>query len=250
MLPSVVRSFQILSAVCLLTAASVVRAQTPLTTCGAVDIDGPSEAEPGTPLVFKAKITGTMNSTKPEFKWKVSAGTITSGEGTEEIIVDSTGLGGVELIATVELSGAPPGCKGSASKTTKVKVVPIACGLPLDEYGDIRFEDEKARLDNFAIQLSNEPLSSGQILMYAGQKTFKNEAAERLARAKSYLVKVRETDPNRIVTLDCGFRKDLSIRLIIVPSGVRPPGCDDFLQIPFSEVRFTKPRPKSSKRRR
>ena len=26
-----------------------------------------------------------------------------------------------------------------------------------DEYGDIRFNDEKARLDNYAIQLQNEP---------------------------------------------------------------------------------------------
>jgi hypothetical protein len=245
-----VRSIQILSVLLSLMLASAVSGQTPLTPCATLDIDGPSEVEPGAPVMFKAKITGTSHTTKPEFNWQVSVGTITSGQGTEEIAVDSTGLGGLELIATVELSGAPPGCKNSASKTTQVKMAPVACGLPLDEYGDIRFEDEKARLDNFAIQLLNDSLASGTILMYAGQETFKNEAAERLARAKSYLIKVRDTDPNRIVTLDCGFRTELSIRLIIVPLGAALPVCEDFLQVPFSEVKFTKSRPKSSKKRR
>ena len=29
--------------------------------------------------------------------------------------------------------------------------------MKFDEYGNIRFNDEKARLDNYAIQLQNEP---------------------------------------------------------------------------------------------
>ena len=32
-----------------------------------------------------------------------------------------------------------------------------ADAVRFDEYGNIRFNDEKARLDNFAIQLQNEP---------------------------------------------------------------------------------------------
>jgi hypothetical protein len=149
----------------------------------------------------------------------------------------------------VELAGAPPGCKGSASRTTQVKAPAIVCGIPFDVYGDLTFEDEKARLDNFAIQLSQVPQLSGQILMSAGQETFKNETTERLARAKSYLVNVRNTDPNRIVTTDCGFTKELIIRLYIVPIAVPPPSCGYSIEIPVSEVRFTKRRPRSSKRR-
>jgi len=243
-----VRSAHILSIVLLLASASVIRAQTPLT-CGTVTIDGPSEVEQGTPMVFKAKITGMIHPTKPEFKWKLSAGTITTGQGTEEIVVDSTGLGGQVVTATVELSGVPQGCK-AASRATQVKGPAIACFLPFDRYGDLRFEDEKARLDNFAIQISNEPLSIGQILMAAGQETFENETRDRLARAKSYLVNVRGIDPNRILTLDCGFTHELNIQLSIFPAGVFPLTCDDSIEIPFSEVKFTKSRPKSSKRRR
>jgi len=243
------KSIQILSVFLFLTLASVVSAQTPLT-CGIVDIDGPSEVESGTPLVFKAKVIGISHTTKPEFKWTVSAGTITTGQGTEEISVASVLLGGQEVTATVELSGAPPGCKRSASRTTSIKAPLMVCGRAFDEYGDISFEDERARLDNFAIQLFNQPLSVGQIIMSAGQTTFENEATERLARAKSYLVKVREADPNRIITTDCGFTKELSIRLYIVGPGVTPASCDNSIEVPFSAVKFTKPRPKSSKRRR
>ena len=243
------RSIQILSVFFLLTLASVVRAQTPLT-CGIVDIDGPSEGVPGTPLVFKAKITGLTHMTKPEFKWTLSAGTIMAGQGTAEITVDTAGLGGLEVIATAELSGAPIGCNGSASRTTQIEPPPFTCGLRFDEYGDIKFEDEKARLDNFAIQLSDFPLSSGYILMSAGQETFENEATERLDRAKSYMVNVREIDPNRVVTLDCGFTSDLTVKFYVAPLGATPPACSIFQEISFSEVKFTKLRPAASKKQR
>ena len=244
-----VRSVPLLSLFLLLTLASAVRAQTP-PTCGIVEIEGPSEVDPGTPLVLKVKTTGNIHTTKPEFKWTVSAGEITAGQGTEEITIDTVGLGGLELVATVELSGAPESCKASASRTTRVKVPPPVCGLAFDSFGDIALDDEEARLDNFAIQLSNVPLTSGQIIMSAGQVTFKNEAMERMARAKSYLVNVREIDPNRILTTDCGFTKELNIRFYVIPVGVAPLTCDTSLELPFSEVKFTKRRPKSSKRLR
>jgi len=244
-----VRSIQILPVVLLLTLASIVRSQTP-PTCGVVDIDGPSEVQPNTPLVLKVRIAGPIHTTKPEFQWTASVGTITAGQGTSEITLDTTGLSGQAVTVTVALSGAQLSCKDSASKTIQVNVLPFVCGLPFDRYGDIKFDDEKARLDNFAIQLSSEPLSSGHILMSAGQETFKNEAAERLARAKSYLADVREIDPNRIVTTDCGFTQELELTLYILPAGATPPSCDIFTEIPFSEVKFTKPRPKSSKTRR
>jgi len=239
------RSIQILSVFLLLTLASAISAQTPLT-CGIEDVDGPSEVDAGMPLRFKAKISGMSHIARPEFKWYVSAGTIMVGQGTDEITVDTTGLGGVVLTATVELSGAPLGCKGPASSTTQVKKS-FVCSLAFDQYGDIKFEDEKARLDNFAIQVSNLELSTGYILMSAGKETFEKEVAEHLARVQSYLVDFREIDRNRIVTVDCGFSQDLTIHLYIVPPGTPIPACSNS-EVPFSEVKFTKPRPKSSKK--
>jgi hypothetical protein len=240
------RWIHILSISLLVALTSVVSAQSP-TTCGIVGVDGPpDDLESGTVLVFLVKITNTSN---PQLKWTVSAGTINSGQGTEVITVDSTGLGGQEVTATAELIGAPSGCNSSASTKTRLKLPRPPDGCPFDEYGDISFIDEQARLDNFAIQILNYPQSSGQIRMFAGQKTFKREAAYRLNRARSYLVNVRGVDSSRIVTIDCGFATDLSVSLMVVPPGARFLECNNYVQIPLSEVKFTKPRPKSSKRR-
>ena len=35
---------------------------------------------------------GMLHTTKPEFKWTVSVGTITQGQGTDEITVNTAGL--------------------------------------------------------------------------------------------------------------------------------------------------------------
>ena len=226
------RSIQILSIVFMLALASAVSAQIS-EPCGIVEIDGPSNVDVGARLVFKVKVTNTSN---PEFKWDVSVGTIIKGQGTDEIEVDTAGLGGLNVTAKVELIGAPSGCKNSASSTTPVIISKFFCGLAFDQYGDIKFEDEKARLDNFAIQISSDPHSSGLILMYAGQKTFKREAAYRLGRARTYLVNVREIDSSRLVTVDCGFNQDLTLKLWIVPQGARFPECDSVGQILLSEV--------------
>jgi hypothetical protein len=246
MLTPMRRSIQILFVLLLLVFGSVVSAQTPAT-CGVVGVDGPAQVDVGMPIRFKARISGMSHITRPEFKWSMSAGTIMMGQGTGEIMVDTTGLGGVVLTATVELAGVPLGCQGSGSSTTEVRPPALSCCRVFDQYGDIKFEDEKARLDNFAIQLSNEPLTTGYILMSAGQVTFEKEAAERLARAKSWVVDVREVDSNRVVTIDCGFSRDLTIQLYIAALGVSPPTCSN-IEVPFSEVKFTKPRPKPSKK--
>src|ERR1051325_8664958 len=41
---------------------------------------------------------------------------------------------------------------------------------PFDEFGDIKCEDEMARLDNFAVTLQNEPSAKGLIVIYGGRR--------------------------------------------------------------------------------
>jgi hypothetical protein len=60
-----------------------------------------------------------------------------------------------------------------------------------DEYGNIRFNDEKARLDNYAIQLQNEPTSQGYIIAFGSCDA---EGQTRGNRAKDYLVNTRGID--------------------------------------------------------
>jgi hypothetical protein len=89
-----------------------------------------------------------------------------------------------------------------------------------DEYGNIRFNDEKARLDNYAIQLQNTPGSEGYIIAYG---TCAGEGQARADRAKNYLVNTRGIEAGRIVTIDGGCRSDLTVELWIVPTGATKP---------------------------
>ena len=135
-----------------------------------------------------------------------------------------------------------------ATKANRIiTFLPLAIRDALDEYGDLRFEDEKARLDNFAIQVLNMPDSMGQLIGYAGQRTFPREMGLTLKRAKDYLVNVRHVQANRIISMDCGHRTDLSIRLWIVPKGATALPCDSAGLNPTNQIDFTKPRPKISR---
>ena len=99
----------------------------------------------------------------------------------------------------------------------------MACGMAFDSYGDIRFSDEKARLDNFAIQLQNQPAATGYIFVCAGQKAVVAEAQLRANRARDYLINVREIDPGRVKAVDCGYQPDLTVYFYVVPPGTEPP---------------------------
>src|SRR5258705_10595666 len=99
------------------------------------------------------------------YNWSVSAGTISGGQGTSSITVDTAGLGGQTVTATVELGGLDPSCSRTASCTTSVKA-PNPPAVKFAEHGNIKFNDEKARLDNYAIQLQNHPDSQGYIIAY------------------------------------------------------------------------------------
>src|SRR5438093_5659365 len=104
-----------------------------------------------------------------------------------------------------------------------------------DEFGDLKCEDEYARLDNFAIQLHHEPQAKGVIIFYGG-KMFRGklpkrgEAAARAARMKPYLVKRRGIPSSRVIVINGGYSQDWKAELWIVPKGMSMP-------TPFSAVR-------------
>jgi hypothetical protein len=134
--------------------------------CPVVSVSCPTDVEPNAPITFTASVSGGAPGATFTYNWSVSAGTISSGQGTSTITVDTNGLGGQSVTATVNIGGADPSCTGTtASCTTSVKVAPPPA-RKFDEYGNIRFNDEKARLDNYAIQLQNEPGSQGTIIVY------------------------------------------------------------------------------------
>jgi hypothetical protein len=190
--------------------------------CPTVSVSCPSEVEAGQPITFTASISGDTGGATTTFNWSVSAGTISSGQGTSTITVDTTGAGGQSVTATVNIGGLDPSCNATASCTTGVKPPPQP-SRKFDEYGNIRFNDEKARLDNYAIQLQNEPGSTGTIIVYG---SCEGEAQQRGDRAKDYLVNTRGIEAGRITVVDGGCRSDLTVQLWIVPAGSTPPTAD------------------------
>lgn len=186
--------------------------------CPALSVSCPEMISGGTPVTFTANVGGPAELT-PTYKWTVSAGTITSGQGTSSITVDTAGVDN-SLTATVEVGGLPESCRNSASCSAGI----FRCRLTkIDEYGNISFNDEKARLDNFAIELLNDPTAVGYLVGYGGRRSRRGEALERLERAKRYLVAVRAVPADRLVTSDGGYREEVTVELWAPPAGAALP---------------------------
>jgi hypothetical protein len=114
---------------------------------------------------------------------------------------------------------------------------------PYDSFGDINCEDEMARLDNFAVQLQNEPSAKGLIVVYGGQRfrgrlPKRGEAEARGARLKPYLVNRRGIPMDQLMVVNWGYIKEWYVQLWIVPSGASIP--DRLPTIPAEKIKFRK----------
>jgi class 3 adenylate cyclase len=113
------------------------------------------------------------------------------------------------------LKGFPKDQQSLWQITAPVKV-PSLIHRKFDEYGDLEFDDEKARLDNFAIQLQNKPGARGYFRAYGSSL---GEAMVRANRAKDYLVNTRGIDANRVVAMDGGLRETFVMELHVSQEG-------------------------------
>ncbi|HEX7313401.1 MAG TPA: hypothetical protein VF297_05745 [Pyrinomonadaceae bacterium] len=215
--------------------------------CPTVAVSCPDTVKHGEPATFTASIDNAPAGAKLTYNWDVSAGTITGGQGTSSITVDTTGLDGNSILtATVEVGGLPETCAKVAACTSAIPQ--FIFHDKIDEYGNIKFEDEKARLDNFAIELLNSPEFVGYIVGYGGRRSRRGEAARRIARAKRYIVTVRGVPAERIVTIDGGYREDLTVELRLRVKEMQPP--EPVPTVDPNEVIFINPAPKRGPRRR
>jgi len=119
--------------------------------------------------------------------------------------------------------------------------------LAFDKYGDVNFESESARLDNFAVELSQSPRLTGYVVVYAGKIACPREAFHRANRARDYLIKRRGIDPERVKAIDGGYRGSLSVELYALPIGAEAPAVVP--TISASEVRIVRARSKCKRSR-
>lgn len=122
-------------------------------------------------MLFSVSIGGKFDNSKLEYKWAVSRGTIADGQGTTAILIKTTkDMDGLEVTATIEIKGLPESCKNSFSETI-VLPPPVVCRCVIDEYGKASWSDERLRLQNLIVELTNDPKATGLLIF-----SFKNNS--------------------------------------------------------------------------
>ena len=94
------------------------------TKCPDIKLSSPDIIKEGDVLTFYAMVTGGDPNVTYTYNWSVSSGTISSGQGTSSITIDTKGLGGQSCTATVDLGGADRSCSSYASSTVSIDNVP------------------------------------------------------------------------------------------------------------------------------
>jgi len=189
--------------------------------CPAVEISCPTAVAIDQPLTFTSKMAGGTPGINPVYNWTVSAGTITAGQGTDTIKVDTTGLAGQTIRASLSIGGYNLDCAADCAIAIPV---PKLVSRRFDEFPDISRNDEKARLDNFGIELQNDPTSTGYVIVYPSKSRGKRgEVQQHAARVIDYLVNSRNLDQHRIVTLVGPARDQLAVELWVTPQGATAP---------------------------
>src|ERR1051326_457231 len=110
---------------------------------------------------------------------------------------------------------------GVAQRRTPTKPCPpeVICDPPrqFDEYGPLPWGDEKARLDNAAINLQHDPNVVLYLIAYGAQNGCVGEAVARNRRAKLYLARTRGVRSDRLFTIDGGYREKSSVQIVLWP---------------------------------
>ncbi len=203
-------------------ASAIFRVTAQQPACPTVRTTCPDTVSVGEKLTFTVNVSGGDPNVTPTYNWTVSNGSIASGQGTSTIEMDMSEVAGDSTVtATVDVGGYSRECSTASSCTTSVMKRLEA--RKLDEYGKIASKDENGRLDNFVIELSNDPTAQGYIIAYGGRTSRAGDAQKMADRAKSYLVKTRGLDAQRVMTMDGGLREEPMTELWIAPSGAQPP---------------------------
>jgi len=206
------------SAECLAFSSTGVLVDCPaIPACPTIAISCPERVAVDQPVTFSAVLSGPLSNITPVYNWSVSAGRIIEGQGTNLIRVDTTGLAGQALTASLSMGGYSLDCAASCAIHFPVTQ---SC-RKFDEFPDVARNDEKARLDNLAIELQNDPTSSAYVIIHPGPRGA-SEALTRSRRIADYLVNSRGLDSRRVITRIGPSQAALGVELWACPQGTTP----------------------------
>ena len=113
----------------------------------------------------------------------------------------------------------------------------IADVFKFDEWHDLVFSDEKARLDNISIAWKDRSQNIIYLIIYAGKRACVGEAKARGIRAKNYLIK-RNVPARNIVWIDGGWKSEVTTEVWIWPPKFEKPSIFPEYNLKASEVTF------------
>ena len=193
-----------------------------------VNIDAPTQATDGTIVAYSANVN-YGGSRDLNYTWTVSPASakIVTGVGSSRIEIDTTGLAGQRVTATLVVddgSGAI-GCRQIVQAATNVPPIERRerISSQFDVCCDCASDDQKARLDNLAIALQNDPSTTAYIIVYRNRNSRQPQSKQLLSRAREYLISQRGIDGSRIVAVESGPRDQSCVELWLVPQGAAPP---------------------------
>lgn len=186
--------------------------------CASISVTGPSGiTQPGDSMTFTANASGGSSSNLT-YNWTVSAGTITSGQGTPSITVATTReMAGGNVTATVDVGGqCSETCSKGGSETGGI--APIPTPILVDEFGKLANDDIRSRLDSFFTEIANNPGSQGYIINYGTDK----EIAAREKLITNH-INFRNQDRSRFTLVRGGAGDGINTKLWRVPQGADNP---------------------------
>ena len=193
-----------------------------------VNISAPVSVNDGDLITFTSDVAYSGSSAL-HYTWTVSPSEarIVSGAGTATITVDSTGLGSQRVSATlvVDDGSGDALCRQQAQASTEIvaKRPPVVECKPFDQFQSVAFDDDKARLDNLAIELQGAPDAQAYIIVYAGRTSRAGQADKLGKRTTDYLINQRGVDARRITVINGGYRDTDFIEIWICPPGAKTP---------------------------
>ena len=193
-----------------------------------VNVSAPQTVNEGEIITFAADVSyGGTDGLKYAWTVNPTAAKVINGAGTPTITVDSTGLGGQRVIATlvVTAGSSDPMCRQSAQSVAVVTAPErkVIVAREFDECDNCTFDDQKARLDNLAVELQNDPSTRAYIIAYGGRYSPIAQVEMLMKRARDYIVEQRGIDASRLVIVNGGFRENDNVELWIVPAGAEAP---------------------------
>ena len=185
--------------------------------CPKIEVIGGGVVQSGEPMNFSVKISNETKITNLEYEWKISVGTIASGQETDSIIVDTAGLSGQNIEAEIKVKGLSANCANTASEIGSV--APVINRDPLDSFGRLPNDEVKARIYALFITLGSEPNSKGYVINYGTDKEIVMRESQ-IRKAIIYL----KLDLKRVEIVRGGISSNEGVWTVV---WVVPPGADN-----------------------